>query len=273
MVDRQAYIVKPISKALRLLQILANTGRRQSLREVCVLSGLPKSTAFKYLRTLLDADYIDHDPATDTYGVSLMVWELGCRVNEGAAIRSAALPAMLELASRLNRSVSLGILNNGSVLCLEVVESRPGSRLNVRTGDRHKVGTSAPGRAILAGLPGQDWQRHVAAELDLAGQDRGDRVTTMRQIERHIALVRSRGFAIDRGETFENSWCIAAPVRDRSRTAGAISLGADLNQLGSELERRRTVKAVIDSAMAVSAWLSSEPLAAASLDEVPVVEA
>lgn len=260
MADRQEYIVKPISKALRLLQLLANTGNRQTLRDVCLLSGLPKSTAFKYLRTLLDADYIDHDPVTDTYGVGLMVWELGCRVNEGAVVRSAALPAMLDLASRLNQSVSLGILNNGSVLCLEVVESWPGCGLKVRAGDRHRVRSSALGRAILAGLPGQEWKRQVASELDVAGLDRGDQLSTMRELEWHIAFVRSRGFAMDRGETIENTWCIAAPIRDRSRTAGAISVSADLSRLGSELERRRIVKAVIDSAGAVSARLSRETL-------------
>lgn len=275
MVDRQAYIVKPIFKALRLLRLLAKEGRRQSLRDVCLISGLPKSTAFKYLRTLLEAGYIDHDPMTDTYGVGLMLWELGCKVNEGSVLRAAALPVMLDLASTFDESVTLGVLSNRSVLCLEVVDSRAANVMTVRTGDRHCVRSSALGRAILADLPRHDWKRHVPADVESLDADPAENVRATHEIERHIAFARARGFALSRGEPVDGACSIAAAIRDENRTVGAISVSSDLTRLSSDLERHRIVKAVVRSAKAVSLRLQCQSLVSEGghLDQAPAQRA
>ena len=52
------YIVKPVHKAMSMLQILIESNRRMTLKELSYNVGISKSTLFRYLQTFIELGYI-----------------------------------------------------------------------------------------------------------------------------------------------------------------------------------------------------------------------
>jgi DNA-binding IclR family transcriptional regulator len=147
------YIVKPVYKALQVLQCLGDEQRELALSEICYRVGLPKTTVFRYLYTLRECGFVDYDPATDLYRLGLRMWELGRAAGARLRIREVAVPFMRELRNRFNETVNLGMLDDTEVVYLEIVESRRSLRMHAKLGGRDPVYSTTLGKASMAFLP------------------------------------------------------------------------------------------------------------------------
>lgn len=239
----ETYIVKPVYKAMQLLRAVGEAGRDLSLGEVCGLTGLPKSTAFKYLRTLRETGFIAHDQKTDTYRIGLLIWHLGQVSGEQRMVRDTVLPFMRDLQARFNETVNLGILDGNDIVYLEMVESSRALRMRAALGGRDPVYCTGLGKAILAHLPAESWRGHLPARMVPRTSKTITSVTALRD---DLNEARERGWAIDRGENEEGVSCIAAPILGAGgRVAGALSVSAPAHRISRTLEN--------DVAAAVSA--------------------
>lgn len=263
MPQQDQYIVKPIAKALNLLRTLGNAGQELTLSELSRLGGLPKSTTFKYLRTMLASGYIDHDPHTDTYRVGLVMWELGRLVGERMRVREVALPVMQELGRRFDETVNLGVLDGQEIVYVEMVESSQALRMRAELGGRDNVYSTALGKSMLAALPGESWRAHVPRRLP-ARTTRTAR--TIADLAHQIEVARTRHFAVDLGENEDGVWCIASAIRDhKNGVAGGISVSAPKIRLTPELEQAIS-QAVMEAANQIGQRLGHQP---SSLRAVP----
>src|SRR5262245_32508465 len=114
------YQVKPVYKALQVLQCLGEAGRELTLTEICQTIHLPKTTAFRYLSTLREAGFVTQDPATDLYGLGLKLFELGYIVGENLRIREIAKPFIETLREQFNETVNLGVLDGHEIVYISV---------------------------------------------------------------------------------------------------------------------------------------------------------
>lgn len=223
------YIVKPVVKALQVLECLSEARRGMPLTEVCHQTSLPKTTAFRYLTTLKACGFVLHDPVTDLYRVSLRVWELGLAADERLRLREIALPAMQELRNQFNETVNLGVMEEREVVYVEAIESRHSLMMQMRPGSRDPVYSTALGKAMLAFLPEEQWSRHIPARLTA----RTDRTITSESVlKEELRLTRRRGYALDQGENEEGAYCVSAPIIDqRGEPLAAISLSGPASRL------------------------------------------
>jgi IclR family transcriptional regulator, KDG regulon repressor len=247
------YLVKPVDKALQVLTLLADAGRELSLKEICTRTGLPKTTAFRYLYTLNTHGYVVHNGETDLYRLGPRSWQLGQAAGQFARLLEVALPAMQALRDRFDETVNLGVLNHTDIVYLGMVESRRALRMQATIGGRDPAYSTSLGKAILAFLPNDQRPAHLPARLT----SRTPRtLTSLAALGEDLAQTRERGYAFDQGENEEGSCCIGAPIFDRQGHAiAAISVSAPASRL--PLEMTKTVaQAVMESATVISQGLA-----------------
>jgi IclR family KDG regulon transcriptional repressor len=219
------------------------------LQEVTQNTGIPKSTVFRILSTLVELGYVTREPNRN-YRINP---RLGRLVSDGAAseaLRRLARPLMLELRDTYGETVNLGVQQFDKVTYLEVVPSEFALRLQESRGASVPLHASALGKAILAFSP----QREVEA---LVHGQKLERVTehTIDDAEAFLAelkRVRSAGVAFDRGEGSMLAICIGAPILDASGSAiAAMSISGPASRFNPKKD-----SPVIASLVKVTADLS-----------------
>jgi DNA-binding IclR family transcriptional regulator len=171
---------------------------------------LGKSTVHLLLQTLRDHGMVDYDPATSTYGVGLRVFEIGATAIEQRGFGARLVGPMEELGRRCNESVSLGVLNAGSVLIVQRIESSEILRADIRPGTRMPLHASASGKALLATMADHEINQ-LLPESPLPA--------SARMTHRHrngllaeIRLIRERGYAKQTEEFVDGISAVATPV-------------------------------------------------------------
>lgn len=253
----EAYIVKPVHKALQVLLFLAQAKRPLTLTEICTHLRMPKTTVFRYLQTFYANGFVAIDADNDQYRLGVRLWELGQLAGANLPVRELAQPLMTELRDRFNETINLGMLDGKEVVYLEMAESRLSLRTQAQTGARDPVYCTGLGKAMLAFLPESQWAQHLPTRLKARTEDT---LTTLPALRQDLQATRERGYAIDRGENEGGAYCIAAPIFDgRGRPHAALSLSAPANRL-SEQQRQAVVVALIEATTALSKRLGYTPV-------------
>lgn len=229
------YIVKPVRKALQVLECLGEVQQELSLSEIARRVQLPKTSVFRYLHTLREFGFVTHDPQTDLYRIGLRLWELGQLTDDRLRIREIALPFMQKLGNRYKETVNLGVLDHCDIVYLEMVESPYSLRTQARVGSRNPVYSTALGKAILAFIPTEQWPNHLPPKLI---PRTSQTLTSLDVLKTELQEVCRRGFAIDHNENEEGASCVGAPIFNRNgQVIAAISISAPSSRLNRALEQ------------------------------------
>src|SRR5207245_10381051 len=135
---------------------LRNADHPLSLGEISRRLGLVKSSGFRLLRTLEHRGCVERIGDYGRYhlGPQFMTFVRGPAGHR--RLMEAALPHMQRILAQYGETVNLGILRDGEVLYLEMLESPHAFRMTDRVGARSPVHSTALGTAIAAFLPGED---------------------------------------------------------------------------------------------------------------------
>lgn len=243
------YIVKPVYKALQVLQCLGEERREMALSELCYRLGMPKTTTFRYLQTLCACGFVTHDPDTDLYRIGLRVWALGQLARVPVDLREAALPFMRTLRDRFNETVNLGVLEGREVIYLDMVESRRSLRMQAQLGGRDPLYSTALGKAMLAFLPEERLGEHLPARLTPRTAMSHSSLAALRA---DLQRTRARGYGLDDGENEEGVRCVGAPIFGQDgQVVGAVSLSAPAARM-SDRSLPDAAASVIQTAEAIS---------------------
>lgn len=250
--SQSTYIIKPVFKALRVLQCLGDAGRELPLVEICRIVNLPKPTVYKYLQTLRAAGFVLYDAECECYWLGPNAWSLGRTVDPSLRVREVARLVMEQLRDRFEETINLGVLNGEEVVYLEMALSRQALRMQATIGAHDPAYSTSLGRAMIAHLPEARWKKHIPRQL---------RRRTARTITSHDALhaelvaTRKRGYAIERGENEDGALCIGAPIFDQDgQVIAAVSVSAPASRISPSVESEVGV-AVMHAAREISGRL------------------
>jgi IclR family transcriptional regulator, acetate operon repressor len=215
------YSIRSVQRVCDILDLLQETSEGVSLPSVAEVTGLPKSSAFRYLATLESRRYVERGPDDQMYRLGLAFLPLQARQLDMLAQRARSY--LEQLRDRFKETLNLGLLDGTSVIYLDIVESPRTMRLAARRGDRDPIHSTALGKAIASGLP----EERVAVILESEGMARlTDKTITDREsFFAELREVHRRGFALDNGENEPDGRCVAVPL-PRTRLPAAISLSA-----------------------------------------------
>ncbi len=218
----RASVVPGLERGLRILEHLASHPGGQGLSDIAAALRYPLNSVFRVTHTLLHHGYVERHPHTRRFSLTRKPFALAYGSARDRTLMENALDLMRDLRDRVRETVVVSILDRGEGLILEQIPGLHPFRFVCEPGTRQPLHASASTKAILAFLT--DAERQVL--IDRAAFP----ALTRRTLDRaaflaELVTVRSRGYAIDRGEALEGVHCVAAPVRDRrGRALAAITV-------------------------------------------------
>lgn len=210
--------VKPVEsliKGLQILQVFSDHPSGLKLPEVTRLAGLPAATAYRFLRTLVEQNYLHYFPYSATFRPGPKVMSLGFAALSGLEIAELAKPYLEDLSRQIHQNVNLGVLEGTDVVYLVRIKVHSILGINLMVGSRLSAYNSAMGKALLAFLGQAElesmihrWSNDAEAAKVIGPGGR--------KLKQQLALVRKQGYALVDGEMVRGLTSIAAPVYDAS---------------------------------------------------------
>lgn len=225
--------VQSLTRALTILERLAEVEGGLTLTDVAQRVGLAASTTHRLLNTLEKMDYVYQSGDLGLWYVGLKAFTVGSAfvANRDFAIQSHTY--LRRLMDQSGETANLSILDGYEVVFIAQVQCREIMRMLVKLGSRHPIHASGSGKAILASLP-DDTIHNILAKHGLPRHTEHT-IVTPDGLWNAIKLIRKHGYAYDDEEHALGLRCVAAAVYDEhAEPLGAISLAGPLSRLTDE---------------------------------------
>ncbi len=247
-----------VQNAARLLKELGSAEGELGVSELSRRLGLGKSTVHRLLATLTGERILEHNPATGTYRLGLVVYELGARVSMHRVLHDAATTVIEELRNATNETIQVAVLDGREVVYVERLESPHTLRLFGRIGHRMPAHSTSTGKVLLAFLS-QERLEVLLREWPLERRT-PQTITEHPQLLAELALVRTRGWAENLGESEVGVSSVAAPIRNaRGEVIAAVSAAGPTMRVSGDSLRGFFRASVVNAADAISARLGHRP--------------
>jgi DNA-binding IclR family transcriptional regulator len=251
---RQTPSVPSVERVLSILEVIANSQRGLSLREICRKVQLPRSSCHCLIVTLERRGYLLHNRATHRYLVGTKLFGLGDAALKGITLREQAAPFVHDLMTETGLTVHLAILDHATAVVVDKVAPPGLLQLATWVGKRFDLHCSGVGKALLAFLPEAEFH----ATIDHHGLTRYNEntITSSKRLLKEIASIRHQGFALEDEEGELGFRCIGAPIFDQSGAAiAAVSIAGSIHQITDANLSLRS-KQVMEAARNISAIVS-----------------
>jgi len=213
---------KILAKGLNLLEELAQSTEGMTAVELASSIGVHKTSAYRYLNTLIQGGYIQSD-GDGCYHLGNKILELGSQMLRRMPLRETAHPFLVKLSADTQKTVHLCVLDGHDVVYIDKVESQKSLPILSRIGSRAPAYCTGVGKALLSSLP-TDQVVSLLREFPPTRRTPETITDPIRLLE-EIKATAERGYAIDNGEHEEGIKCLAAPVRGYGGdVVGAVSL-------------------------------------------------
>ena len=218
-----------LTKVLKIFDLLQNHPTGVELKEISGATGVNKSTAYRFLSHLERESYVKRTGA-GSYVIGVKLLSLGNGSDHRTMLRDSALLAMRDLQKSTQETVNLGVLDEGEVLYIEVLESPHEFRLVSLVGVHRPLHSTALGKALVACMPA-DQRGLVINGLTFQSFTRRTIRSSLR-FERELEKIRRRGYALDNEESVPGARCVAAAIlNSRHEAVAAISVSGPVARI------------------------------------------
>ncbi|QBX99925.1 IclR family transcriptional regulator [Rhodophyticola sp. CCM32] len=236
-----------VDRAFQVLRLIAAMPEGASIKSVVAQSGLSRPTVYRLIATLLRNGFAVQDPGRKTYTIGPAALTLARTSTNGFSPLDAALGSLMHLSDLSGDTSFFSIREGAFCACLHREEgSFPVRTQALHVGERHPLGVGAGAMAILAALDQDQVDTVMALNRDLLA--RRYKTFTPAYFDTEIAAARHRGWSLNPGLHFANSWGIGVAVKDREGAViGALSIAAIDSRLSdarqAELARALQIEA------------------------------
>jgi len=206
--------VQSVERAAALLRaVAAATGPTASATALAETVGLNRTTTWRILTSLEHQRLVTFDRETGTYSLGFGLIDLAGQAEGVALVRSARV-VLQRLAAQARETAALAVVRGG--VLTYVAESTAGAVVAAGWQGREvAVHATSTGKVLLA-------YSHPAELRALLRLPRGGRlprytpstITSLTTLEKELAHIRDRGYAVCRGEFESSAWGVSAPVLD-----------------------------------------------------------
>lgn len=233
-------LVPAVDQAIRLLFALANiVGGEASLTELSKEVGISKSKGLAILNTLRNAGLVTRSERTKNYRLGPNILLLTRALVNNTDLAQAVYPYLENLAARTGCSFHLGVVSGETLFVVARRHAPGGTYIAIDVGHRYPLTWGAHGRAFLATLPPDEFERRLgqssiiqAGETDRDGIDR-------EVLRAQVEEARRLGYGMNLGTTWSglNAVSTAITVASPDAPDGKRAVGF-LVAVGSFSEER-----------------------------------
>lgn len=227
------YQVRALERALDILDVFDLDHPALTLTEIAARVGLAKSTASRLLAVLEERGWLERSPDTDRYRIGVRAFAFGQVYIQTTTLDAEAQPFLQRLARECGQTANLGVLHDGEVVHLAVVQPARPIRFDAYAGQREQAHCTGLGKVLLATLSDDE----LAAVVERHGLPaRTTRtLTTLAALREQLAAVRAQGYALDDEESHLGLRCLALPVHDaRGRIVASLSVSGLADEFTAE---------------------------------------
>jgi len=196
--------VQSVKRSLDILEFLCL--REAEIREIAEGVGLSKSTTHRLVKTLEENGYVYQSDKSSKYYVSFKIFSMAQKAsNRMGGLRRQARPHLKRVAALTKESVYLAIREGLEIVYLDCVESSHLIRAANQTGDFNPLHCTASGKIFLAVVRKKILSGVLQPYTELT-------ITDPSVLEQELKQIYSNGYAIDKGERFNDVVAVAVPV-------------------------------------------------------------
>ena len=196
-------------------------------RELADRMALPRQSAYRLLVTLARKGWVQLDPSTSQYRLTTILWSIAVSSFERTDLVDRWRPVVRALAAD-GETVHLAVYESGEVIYIDKADGPQPVRAYSQLGGRAPAHCVATGKVLLANVDRRERDRVLAAPLQ---RFTASTIVAPDALERHLAEVRERGYAVNLGEWRGDVGGIAVPIRDRVGVVAALGFSAPLERL------------------------------------------
>ena len=238
-----------ISKVLRILEALQGSSAGLGLKAICDLTGIHKSTAHRFLKHLEREGYLVRTEA-GAYLIGPRLSQMSTRGSQGATLQAVARPILWELWKSTQETVNLAVLDQGTVLYVDVIESPHEFRLSSRVGTRRSLHVTALGKALAAFLPAE-LRASILSTIKFQPAT-PKTIMNLVHFRQELEKIRRQGYAVDDEEAVQGARCVSAPILNSDREPiAAVSVSGPVTRV-SPNQVAALAEAVSSAARAIS---------------------
>ncbi|MHC1719827.1 MAG: IclR family transcriptional regulator [Clostridiaceae bacterium] len=242
--------IQSVERALEILNLLSASYESLSAIEIGKSLGINRVTAYGLLTTLTDKGYVVKNADTGKYSIGLKLFEIGSAYARKMPLSKVAAPYMSKISDDLGISVHLGILSDDAKVTL-IKAFVPLRNEVLNQGVSIPVYASGMGKILLAHLTDDEVHKAISSQ----GMQKYTSTTIASEDElfKELKKIRQQGYSLDNGEYFDNTYCIAFPIRDgNSQVIASISIS------GSKEEIENNKDKIILDGLQASKYISVE---------------
>lgn len=242
MQPKQVKLNHSIEKCIQIIETMANDVEAMRLQDIAERTGLPASTALRMISTLQSLGYINQDPNTLRYSLTLKFAQLGNRVTSQVSIRDIAHPFLVELSKRCSESVCLAQEQDMEVVYIDVFDG-PDNMLKITQyiGKRAPMHCTGIGKMILLNYTDEQLEE-IIKQKGLPSLTTHT-IGSIEELKSELDRVRQCGYALDDEECEIGVRCIATGIHDYT---GKVVCGISISGPVSRMTMKRIQEIVPD---------------------------
>lgn len=250
--EREAHFVQSLERGLAVIRAFDGERRELTLSDVARICDLTRAAARRFLLTLADLGYVTTDGRL--FRLTPRVLELGYAYLAGSSLPDIAEPHLEELVAEVRESSSLCVLDGDDIVYVSRVPTTRIMTATITVGTRFPAHVTSVGRVLLAHLPDEQLDQHLArCELrPLTPRT----IVSPPQLRAELQRVRKQGYAIMDQELEVGLRTVAAPVRDGDGTVvAAVNIPVHASRNSVDSVRRDLLPALLATVARIEADL------------------
>jgi IclR family pca regulon transcriptional regulator len=225
--------INSVARSLKILEIFGESSRPLTLTEVANLTNLAKSTAQRFLETLLSLGYLNREQ-DKRYTLSTKIISLAFHYLNTSDLASLAKPYLDELSSQLRMSTHLAVLDDCDIIILYRRQVRNFFNFAIHAGSKMPAYSSALGRILLAGL--DDVELNNRLDSMRTPMMTPKTITSKTGLLERIEEIRKSGFTISEQEQSMDLSSMAVPlVNDQQKIVAAINVSLEVMRVNDQM--------------------------------------
>jgi len=236
------------ARGLDLLDLVAESRYGLTIDQLAEARKMHRSSMYRYVAPLLERSYV-RKTSEGRYALGPRLLELASLLLERLDMRNIGHPLLVALSEGLHATVHLARLEAAEVVYLDKVQTYRSLPLVSRIGGRQPAYCTGLGKALLAFLS-EERLREILSLVEYK-QFTPNTITDAERLRAELAVVRTRGYAVDDEEHEPGISCVAFPIFDLyGEPIGAISATSTTREFNSKIDAY--VDAVQEAAQKVS---------------------
>lgn len=206
------FVVSPNSatatRVLDILRLFSETQPELSVDEIGAAIQAPRSTTYRYVRTLIDEGFLARS-ASGKLHLGPIFHQFRPLISVEHKLSTVALPIMRDLMRETNETVLLTRRFDRFSICVERVEGPHAIRISFERGHTQPLHAGASSKILLAFSGPALWDRYLSRSLTKF-TDRT--VTAPARLRAHLREIVEQGYCTSESEVDEGATAVAVPI-------------------------------------------------------------